>query len=121
MTDNQLEIFIGKLLRLGVLISALVVAAGGVLYLVQHHSDVVDYRTFAGEPADLRSVPGIWNSTLHLDSAAIVQLGILLLIATPIARVALAAVGFHLERDRLYTFVSLVVLGILLFSIMHAA
>ena len=121
MTDQSLEILVGKLLRLGVLASAVVVGAGGFFYLVQHHSDAVSYDNFTGEPAVLRSVPAIWISALHLDSAAIVQLGILLLIATPIARVALAAVGFHLERDRLYTIVSLVVLGILMFSLMHAA
>lgn len=121
MTDDALEILVGKLLRLGVLASAIVVAAGGLFYLAQHHSEAVRYNTFIGEPAALRSVPGIWLSALHLDSAAIVQLGILLLIATPIGRVALAVVGFHLERDRLYTLVSLIVLGILMFSIMHAA
>lgn len=121
MTDDALEVLVGKLLRFGVLASAIVVAAGGVFYLAQHHAEAVNYHTFAGEPAALCSVPGIWISALHLDSAAVVQLGILLLIATPIGRVALAVVGFHLECDRLYTFVSLIVLGILMFSIMHAA
>ena len=111
---------VGKLLRLGVLISALVVALGGVLYLVQRHSDAVSYRTFNGEEADLRSVSGIWISALHLRSDAVIQLGMLLLIATPIARVALAALGFYLEKDHLYVVVSLTVLAILLFSIMHA-
>jgi uncharacterized membrane protein len=43
-----------------------------------------------------------------------------LLIATPVARVALAAVGFYLEGDRLYVVVSLTVLAILAYSIMHA-
>jgi len=90
------------------------------MYLVQRHSDLVNYQAFQGEPQYLRSVSGIWLSALHLQSDAIIQLGMLLLIATPIARVALAAVGFYLERDHLYVTVSLIVLAILLFSIMHA-
>jgi uncharacterized membrane protein len=51
----------------------------------------------------------------------LIQLGLLLLIATPVARVAVAIVGFALERDRLYTVISLIVLLILLASLIHAA
>ena len=50
-----------------------------------------------------------------------IQLGLLLLIATPVARVAMAVIGFHLERDRLYEVVSLIVLAVLAFSLMHAS
>jgi uncharacterized membrane protein len=52
---------------------------------------------------------------------AMIQLGLLLLIATPILRVALAAVGFYLENDRLYLGVSLIVLTILVLSLIHSA
>ena len=120
MTDKTLELLVGKLLRAGVLTSALVVAAGGALYLFQHHADIVDYKTFRGESADLRSVSGISSLVLHLESDGIIQLGLLLLIATPVARVALAALGFYLEKDHLYAAVSLIVLAVLMYSIMHA-
>ena len=63
---------------------------------------------------------GIIRSAWSLRADAIIQLGLLLLIATPIARVALAAVGFYLEKDRVYVAVSLIVFSILLFSIIHA-
>jgi uncharacterized membrane protein len=120
MTDQRLETFIGNLLRAGVLLAATVVAVGGVIYLVQHHSDAVSYKTFHGEGRELRTLTGIWISALHFKSEALIQLGLLLLIATPIARVLLAAVGFYMERDRLYVAVSLTVLAILAFSLMHA-
>ena len=120
MTDQQLEVLVGKLLRAGVLFSAMVVAAGGALYLVQHHAELIDYGSFRGEKTDLRTLSGIVGLALHLKSAGIIQLGLVLLIATPIARVALAALGFYLEKDHLYAIVSLIVLGILIFSIMHA-
>jgi uncharacterized membrane protein len=69
----------------------------------------------------LRSPVDIFNDARHGDARSIIQLGLLLLIATPVARVILAAVGFLFERDRLYFFVSLIVLAVLLYSLLHAA
>jgi uncharacterized membrane protein len=63
----------------------------------------------------------IFNDARHGDTTSIIQLGLLLLIATPIARVILAAVGFLFERDRLYFCISLIVLAVLLYSLLHAA
>jgi uncharacterized membrane protein len=126
MDDRRLETIIGRLLQIGVLASAATVLAGGILYLVQAHSGRVDYRNFVplgssapGSP-DLLTLSGIIRSASHFDSLGLIQFGLLLLIATPVARVALAAVGFALERDRLYTVVSLIVLLILAFSLIHA-
>ncbi|MBV9144939.1 MAG: DUF1634 domain-containing protein [Acidobacteria bacterium] len=121
MTDDRLEVLVGTLLRFGVLLSALVAAVGGALSLVEHHAEAINYTSFHGEPAELRTLPGIFTSAAHLHSEGIIQLGLLLLISTPVARVALAALGFHLEGDRLYVTVSLIVLAVLLFSMMHAA
>jgi uncharacterized membrane protein len=119
--DNQrLETSISNLLRAGVLLSAVTVFAGGVLYLLRHHADRVSYRRFAPGGVIVQSFRGVLQSAAHLNSEALIQLGLLLLIATPVARVALAAVGFALERDRLYTVVSLIVLVILVLSLMRA-
>ena len=60
-------------------------------------------------------------SAFHLQSRGMIQLGLLLLIATPVARVVFAVIGFYLERDRMYTIVSLIVLAVLVFSLMRAA
>lgn len=48
-----------------------------------------------------------------------IALGLLLLIATPVARVALAAFGFLREGDWLYTAVASFVLAVLLFSLLN--
>lgn len=120
MDDRRLETIIGNLLRAGVLLAAAVVSIGGLLYLVQHRSDPVSYRIFHASSSDTRTLAGIARSAAHLHSEAVIQFGLLLLIATPVARVALAAAGFALERDHLYTAVSLIVLAILAFSLMHA-
>jgi uncharacterized membrane protein len=119
MTDEKLEVIIGNLLRTGVIASAVIVLLAGLVFVVQHHADTINYSTFQLERNDLRTIGGILRSAGTLRPDAIIQLGLLLLIATPIARVALAALGFYLEGDRVYVVVSLIVLSVLLFSIFH--
>jgi uncharacterized membrane protein len=121
MTDEKLEAMISTILRSGVLAAAVIVLGAGMLYLVQYHDHSVQYSRFVMENKDLRTLTGIFRSSLALQSEAMIQLGLLLLIATPIARVALAAIGFFLERDYLYVVVSIVVLAVLLFSLMQSA
>jgi len=48
----------------------------------------------------------------------LIQLGLLLLIATPVARVAFSVVAFAMQRDRLYVAVALIVLAVLMYSLM---
>ena len=117
MDDTRLEGFIGNLLRAGVLLAATVVLAGGVLFLVQNYGTPVAFHHFALEGQSLRSLVGIAQLALHGSSLGIIQLGLVLLIATPVARVALAVAGFYLEHDRLYVGISLIVLAVLLFSL----
>jgi len=119
--DHRMEIMMGRLLQIGVLLASLVVLAGGVLYVYQHFGRGVDYRTFASEPAGLRSVSGLFRLLMTGDPAAVIQIGAILLIATPIARVVFAVVGFALERDRLYVAVSLTVLAVLVASLLYSA
>jgi uncharacterized membrane protein len=120
MTDERLERMIGNTLRAGVLTSAAIVGIAGLFYLIQHRTDHVTYEAFQLERANLRMLPGIFRSAVRLRTDALIQMGLVFLIATPIARVVLAAVGFHLERDWLYVGISLVVGTVLVYSLMHA-
>jgi uncharacterized membrane protein len=115
--DQRAENTIGILLRTGVTISALVVLFGGILYLAHWWSAPTHYQTFRSEPGDLRYIPGIVRESIAFNPAGIIQLGLLLLIATPIARVAFSVWAFAEERDWLYVTVTLIVLGLLLFSL----
>ncbi|MGB8988045.1 MAG: DUF1634 domain-containing protein [Candidatus Sulfotelmatobacter sp.] len=117
-TDQRMELLIGQLLRAGVLLSAAVVLLGGGVYLVRHGHSRPDYRVFRGEPADLRSVGGIVRQALALRGEGIIQLGLLLLIATPVARVAFSIFGFAEEHDRMYVVVTVIVLLVLIYSLM---
>jgi uncharacterized membrane protein len=116
-TDLRMEIIIGALLRTGVILAAFVVLSGALVYLAHHGGEVVDYSAFHGEPEALRSMSGIIQGALHGDGSALIQLGLLLLIATPVARVAFSAVGFAIERDSLYVGITLFVLAVLLYSL----
>ncbi|MDA8171241.1 MAG: DUF1634 domain-containing protein [Nitrospiraceae bacterium] len=116
-TDKKMGIVIGNLLRTGVLIAAITVAAGGIFYLARQGAAAPHYRVFLGEPADLRSVYGIARDASSLHSRGIMGLGLLLLIATPVARVAFSVLVFALQRDRLYVMVTIIVLAVLIFSL----
>ena len=120
-TDYRMEQIIGNLLRVGVVLAAAVVFVGGVMYLVQHGSAAPDYHTFHAVPDNLRSLPGIMHEAMALQSRGIIQLGLLLLVLTPVSRVAFSAIGFLEERDRMYVIITLIVLSVLLFSLLRAA
>ena len=117
-TDEGIENVMGNLLRAGVLLAAFVVSVGAIIYFVRHGREPVDYRIYRGEPAELREVRGILRDTLALRGRAIIQLGLLLLIATPVARVAFSIVAFAKERDRAYVVFTLIVFSILLYSLL---
>jgi uncharacterized membrane protein len=119
LSDERLEIMMGRLLQAGVLLASAVVLLGGALYVRQNSGHPTNYQIFSGEPSDLRHPFEMFRLVGQGNPAAIVQLGILLLIATPVARVLLAIIGFAIERDRLYVVVSVIVFSVLMFSIFH--
>jgi len=115
-TGHEVEQAVGALLRWGVLTAAAITAIGGTLLLLTHGGDLVTLGIFHGEPAGLSTLGGIFRGALTGDGASIVQLGVVVLIATPVLRVAFTLVAFVYQRDRLYTLITALVLGILLFS-----
>ena len=116
--DQSIELIIGQLLRAGVLLSATVVIFGGIVYLTRHGHTPADYRTFHGDISPLRTLAGIFHGTMQFSARAIIQFGLLLLIATPIARVIFSAIAFAIERDYLYVAFTLAVLVILAYSLL---
>jgi uncharacterized membrane protein len=116
--DRRMESIIGILLRLGVLLSGGVVLFGAIVYLIRNGSAALpDYKSFHGETAQLSTVDGILAGCREFRGRAIIQLGLLLLIATPVARVVFAVGAFALEKDKLYVVLTLIVLAILMFSL----
>ncbi|MGD0932386.1 MAG: DUF1634 domain-containing protein [Candidatus Korobacteraceae bacterium] len=115
--DQRIEVIIGTLLRTGVILAAAVVLFGGALYLVRHGHEIANYSTFHGEPESLKSAKDIVHGVFGMSARAIIQLGLLLLIATPVARVAFSAVAFAIEHDYMYVVITLIVLAILSYSL----
>ena len=116
-SDEQLERVLGYLLRAGVLAAAAFVLAGAIVFLARHGGETPAYFVFRGEPSDLRSVGGILRDALAFSGRGLIQFGLLLLIATPVARVVLSVGAFALERDRRYVAITLLVLAVLIYSL----
>lgn len=106
---NKMETTIGNLLRAGVITAAAIVFMGGMVYLFRHGFDAVNYHVFQRAP----SYPFFFRGR------GLIQLGLLILIATPIARVALSILAFARQRDKLYTIITIIVFCILMYSILH--
>ncbi len=117
-TDQKVEVIIGVMLRVGVLLAAAVVLGGAACYLVRYGHHPTDYHAFHGEPVGLRGVRQIVQFAFAGRCRGIIQLGLLLLILTPIARVAFSVVAFAIEKDRMYVIMTLIVLGNLIYSLL---
>src|SRR3990167_8579534 len=117
MTDGRMELIIGNLLRVMVTISAAFVAVGGALYLIRHGLEAPDYGGFDCVSKNLRTLRDVVSVAGDMKSVGIIQLGLLLLIATPVARVIFSVFAFLIERDSLSAVVASIVLAVLLLTL----
>ncbi|HEX4771490.1 MAG TPA: DUF1634 domain-containing protein [Bryobacteraceae bacterium] len=117
VTDETIERLLSVVLRTGVLIAGSVVLVGGIYFVFRHAGEPADYHTFRGEPSVDRLLHEIVAAAFRLRARSIIQLGVLLLIATPIIRVIFSLIGFAMERDRAYVVITAIVLSILLYSL----
>jgi len=117
--NHKMGIVMGNLLKTGVIVAASIVLFGGIIYLFRHGLAQADYNTFQRVPYDLCNVRGILKSVFSFHGRGFIQLGLLLLIATPIARVLLSIFAFALKRDTLYLMITCVVFGILIYSLLN--
>jgi uncharacterized membrane protein len=114
--DADLEQVIGELLRYGVLASSLVVLTGGIVYLVRHGGQYPQYHAFRGEPEKMRNPVLMWEAIWRGEGRPLIQLGLLILVATPIARILFSFVGYLLEKDYLYAVLTVIVLLVILLN-----
>lgn len=111
-----MESVIGYLLRYGVLSASLVVIAGGIVYLIRHGHQLPAYSQFKGEPDKMRQPRLMLEAVMRGEGRPLIQLGLLILIATPIARIAFSVIGYLLEKDYLYTVLTVIVLLVILLN-----
>ena len=115
--EQRMDQIIGRLLQAGVIWAAVFVLAGGAVFLARHPTPVTNYRVFSGEPEEFRTLPGIFHEAVALHGRGLIQFGLLILIATPIARVIFSVFAFLYQRDWTYVLVTLIVLAILIYSL----
>jgi uncharacterized membrane protein len=116
-SGRNTAVLLGYILRIGVIISGIIVLSGAIIYLFKYGTGVMDFSTFKGEPRALTNPFAIISDAVTFHGRGLIQFGLLILIATPVVRVILSAVSFALEKDRLYFFVALIVFAVLLFSL----
>ncbi len=118
---NKMSLIISALLLTGLAIALLLAIAGEALSLARYANFETHYRVFNGEPTDLKTIHGVIADVLKGKSRAIMQLGVIILMGTPVARVALSAVTFAMEKDRQYVIISCLVLAALLYSFLSSS
>lgn len=116
--DEAIEAVLGHLLRAGVIAAAILVAAGGARYLAEHGASPPPGRLFTGEPANLRQVAGIFHGAVRFHGRATIMAGLLVLIATPVARVSASLIAFLEQRDHTYAGLTAFVLAVLAAGLM---
>jgi uncharacterized membrane protein len=116
-TRKDMRIWISIILRTGVLASASLLLIGGILFVDQHPDAVFSFRSFAGEPERLREVSTVFREALQFRSRPVIQLGILILIATPVMRVIFSFIEFLLHRDWIFVPITAIVIATLFYSL----
>lgn len=117
-SPRAMELAIGYMLRVGVLTACAICLVGGVLYIMRYGGTKADFSTFEGAPPMYRSLSGIWMGLKALEPLAIVQTGVVVLLATPVLRVLFSIFAFLFERDYLYVVITCIVFAIILLNML---
>ncbi|MDX2081943.1 MAG: DUF1634 domain-containing protein [Terrimicrobiaceae bacterium] len=117
---NRSSLLLARVIVAGTILSAVLMAAGLVWYLVAHPEIRPGDHIFSGEPKYFRDPVSMVQRAFEPDAVghrrSVAMIGVLVLLAGPLIRVALAGAGYLIERDRLYAVISAVVLLILTMS-----
>lgn len=113
-TEKNFQNIIGNLLRYGVWISLSVAAIGGIIYLLHHGNDIEDYSVFTENDRSIFAVVStVLSGVAQGQGESIIFLGVILLFLTPALRMLLSLFSFLLEKDYLYTGITLIVIAII--------
>ncbi len=114
------ERLISNVLRVGVLSSLTTILLGTVIAFAHHPEYITSPRELLhlSRPSDTgpHTLRAVLDGLLHLRGQAIVMLGLLMLIATPVVRVAVSTLLFLEEGDRAYVAITSTVFVLLVLS-----
>jgi uncharacterized membrane protein len=106
---RRAELLISQVLRGGVVLSAMIIGIGMLGVVLQHSNQTSSLLAFD-------SLGAVWHGILAGNPLAVIMAGLLVLLATPVLRVAVSMVAFALEGDFRYVAITCLVLMILLVS-----
>ena len=116
--EKDFQTIIGNLLRYGVWISLSVAFIGGIVYLMNHGSQIEDYSVFKENDRNIFEViAAVYNGAIQGNGESLIFTGIIFLFMTPVLRVLLSLFSFLLEKDYLYVGITLIVIMIIIISI----
>ena len=115
--EKDFGVWISLILRIGVLTSAAVIIIGGILFVIQHPNASFSFKSFTGEPARLRQADVIIKEAFQFRSRSVIQLGILILIATPVLRVIFSFIEFLIHKDWIFVIITAIVITTLFYSL----
>ncbi len=116
---RRVELAISLLLRIGVLSSLAIVVAGAVVSFARHpqyvrsHTELRHLTHSATFPHTMRQM---WDGLKQGRGQSMIVLGLLLLIATPVMRVAVSILAFVYQRDWRFVVITTIVLTLLILS-----
>lgn len=120
MNDAQLQNSLARVMLTGVLVAAAVMGAGLIWFVATHEGMPPGDHLFSGEPKYFENPVSMLERAASLKAIghrrSLIMIGVVLLLINPLIRIAFAAVGFAAQGNRLYTVISLAVLGVLLLS-----
>jgi uncharacterized membrane protein len=130
-SDEFIVVCVGNLLRVGVVASAAVILAGGLIHLYYHGGEVApDRRSFTPAIPEFSRPTAIARAAMTGQNAkgetvgpgegrgrALIQLGLLVLIGTPVMRVAFSIFAFARQRDVVYVILPMIVLAVLIYGL----
>ena len=113
--NKKMQQLIGSTLRIGVMTACCIAILSGTYYLIRHGAEPIpDYRTFHAEPTSLTTLSGILTGLLQFQATNWIQLGVLVLMLTPITRILLSLVDFAHQKDWLYVTITAIVFFVIL-------
>lgn len=120
MKDQQIQSTLARVMVAGTAISAGIIVIGLIWFLSAHLGLKAGDHIFSGEPKYLENPVSMVLRAFSVHEIghrrSVVMIGVALLLINPVIRVGFAVFGFAVQRDRLYSVVSLLVLAVLLFS-----
>lgn len=117
----DLEIISSYVLRGGVIVSCSLIAVGVIALLVDSRSSPLPQGLQQMVQSDYAKptldAGTLIHGVLAFSPIFVIQLGLIILLATPVVRTIVSAIYFAVEKDKMYLAISIFILTVLFLSI----